>query len=160
MPLLRLASDTLLAFELPADNILVIENEQSCLSLSEIPNTIAVAGGGKNVGWLRAEWLMSKRVAYWGDIDSEGFTILSDARSKLSTLTSLMMDARTVEAYQPRMVSEPESVDKEPIALTSEELSVFRALRSGQYAHPRLEQERLPPDYTLKVIRCWLAQIR
>jgi hypothetical protein len=156
IPLLRLSSDTLLEFELPASNILIIENEQSCLALNTIPDTIAISGGGKNVAWMRAGWLAAKRVGYWGDIDSEGFSILSDARSKLSTITPLMMDAATVEVYQERMVAEPDSVFKEPIALTEEELDLFKGLRSEQYANTRLEQERLPMDYVTKVIESWI----
>jgi len=157
VPLLRLSSDTLLDFELPAKNILVIENEQSCLSLSDIPDTIAVAGGGKNLAWMKAAWLPEKKVAYWGDIDSEGFSILSDSRSKLSAITPLMMDAGTVEAYRDRMVAEPDSVAKAPIALTGHESELFRQLRSEKYANKRLEQERLPIDYVVKAISCWLS---
>lgn len=157
VPLLRLSSDTLLEFALPADNILVIENEQSCLALPELAQTIAVAGGGKNVTWLQAGWLTSRRVGYWGDIDSEGLGILSDARSRLSTLTPLMMDAETVVAYQERMVDEPDSVIREPLALTRSERDLFRALRSGRYGHGRLEQERLPMDYIVRVMGLWLA---
>lgn len=156
IPLLRLSSDTLLEFELPASNILIIENEQSCLALNNIPDTIAISGGGKNVAWMRAGWLAAKRVGYWGDIDSEGLSILSDARSKLSTITPLMMDAATVEVYQERMVAEPDSVFKEPIALTEEELDLFKGLRSEQYANTRLEQERLPMDYVTKIIESWI----
>ena len=156
IPLLRLSSDTLLEFELPASNILIIENEQSCLALNNIPDTIAISGGGKNVAWMRAGWLAAKRVGYWGDIDSEGLSILSDARSKLSTITPLMMDAATVEVYQERMVAEPDSVFKEPIALTEEELDLFKGLRSEQFANTRLEQERLPMDYVTKIIESWI----
>ena len=62
VPLLRLSSDTLLKFKPPASNILVIENEQSCLTLNNIANTIAVSGGGKSVSWMRAEWLSAEAV--------------------------------------------------------------------------------------------------
>ncbi len=156
VPLLRLASDTIQDYELPAHHILIIENEQPCLALPEISGTIAIAGGGKNVSWMRAAWLTSKRVAYWGDLDSEGFRILSDARSKLSTLTPLMMDRATVEAYMERMVDEFDPFDKEPIALNQEELKLFRELRSKKYLRTRLEQERLPVDYVKKIISAWV----
>lgn len=155
LPLLRMSSETLLGFELPAKNILVIENEQSCLSLDNITDTIAVSGGGKNVSWMRAEWLASKRVAYWGDIDSEGLGILSDVRSKLSTITPLMMDSEVVEAYRDRMVDEPESVTREPVALTDRELMLFRMLRNGDYHSTRLEQERLPMNFVYEKVRLW-----
>jgi len=157
VPLLRLSSDTLLEFELPARNILIIENEQSCLALNSVPDTIAISGGGKNVAWMKAGWLVTKKVGYWGDIDSEGLSILSDARSKLSTITPLMMDVVTVEAYQDRMVPEPDSVSKEPIALTEQELDLFNRLRSEQFVNARLEQERLPMDYVTKNIASWLG---
>lgn len=155
LPVLRMSTETLLDFELPAKKILVIENEQSCLSLSNIPDTIAVSGGGKNVSWIKADWLADKQVAYWGDIDSEGLAILSDVRSKLSTVNPLMMDSETVEAYQDRMVDEPESVAREPIALTDRELLLFRMLRNGDYGHTRLEQERLPMDFVYEKVRLW-----
>lgn len=155
LPLLRMSSETLLDFELPAKNILVIENEQSCLSLDIIPDTIAVSGGGKNVSWMRADWLANKRVAYWGDIDSEGLGILSDVRSKLSTIIPLMMDSETVEAYRDRMVDEPDSVAREPFALNDRELMLFRMLRNGHYGSMRLEQERLPMDFVHEKVRVW-----
>lgn len=155
LPLLRMSSETLLGFELPAKNILVIENEQSCLSLDNIPDTIAVSGGGKNVSWMKANWLANKRVAYWGDIDSEGLAILSDVRSKLSTVIPLMMDSDTVEAYRDRMVDEPESVAREPVALTDCELILFRMLRNGDFGCARLEQERLPIDFVYEKVRLW-----
>lgn len=155
LPQLRLSSETLMDFELPAKNILVIENEQSCLSLDNIPDTIAVSGGGKNVSWMKASWLTSKRVAYWGDIDSEGLAILSDVRSKLSSIIPLMMDSDTVEAYRDRMVDEPESVTREPVALTDRELILFRMLRNGTFGCTRLEQERLPIDFVYEKLRLW-----
>lgn len=157
LPLLRLSSDTLQDFELPARNILVIENEQSCLALSGFRDTIAVSGGGKNVSWMKAGWLADKNVGYWGDIDSEGLAILSDARSKLSSIASLMMDAQTVKAFEERMVPEPDSVSKDPVSLTEKELALFKGLRADQYADKRLEQERLPMEYVAQHIDAWVV---
>ena len=144
-------------FELPASNILVIENEQSCLALGAIRDTVAVAGGGKNVAWLQAEWLSRKNVGYWGDIDSEGLSILSAARAKLSSISALMMDAATAETFAERMVTEPDSVAQAPIALTEQELSLFNRLRSGHYHGSRLEQERLPLNYVMQELERWLV---
>ena len=157
LPLLRLSSDTLQDFELPARNILVIENEQSCLALSDVHNTIAVSGGGKNVSWMKAGWLADKNVGYWGDIDSEGLAILSDARSRLSSITPLMMDELTVKTFAERMVPEPDSVSKDPVALTETELALFKGLRADQYADKRLEQERLPMEYVAQHIDAWVV---
>ncbi|PIE20725.1 MAG: hypothetical protein CSA61_00755 [Neptuniibacter caesariensis] len=157
LPLLRLSSDTLQEFELPASNILVIENEQSCLALQNVHDTIAVSGGGKNVAWMKAGWLADKNVGYWGDIDSEGLAILSDARSKLSSITPLMMDELTVKTFAERMVPEPDSVSKDPVALTETELVLFKGLRADHYAGRRLEQERLPMEYIAQHIDAWVV---
>ncbi len=157
LPLLRLSSDTLQEFELPARNILVIENEQSCLALRDVHNTIAVSGGGKNVSWMKAGWLADKNVGYWGDIDSEGLAILSDARSRLSSITPLMMDELTVKTFAERMVPEPDSVSKDPVSLTETELALFKGLRADQYADKRLEQERLPMEYVAQHIDAWVV---
>ncbi len=157
LPLLRLSSHTLQDFELPAKNILVIENEQSCLALSNVRNTIAIAGGGKNISWMKAGWLADKNVGYWGDIDSEGLAILSDARSKLSSIIPLMMDESTVKTFAERMVPEPNSVSREPVALTEQELALFKRLRAADYADKRLEQERLPKEYIEQNISAWIV---
>ena len=134
----------------------MVENEQSCLALPTLPNTIVVAGGGKNVAWMSADWLQGKRVGYWGDIDSEGFSILSDVRSKVSHVRPLMMDRETVDAFQARMVAEPDSVQSEPAGLTDTERALFRELRANQFKDARLEQERLPLDYVQSVLCDWL----
>ena len=73
---------------------------------------------------------MTVTVGYWGDIDSEGLAILSDARSRLSSITPLMMDELTVKTFAERMVPEPDSVSKDPVALTETELALFKGLRA------------------------------
>ena len=65
------------------------------------------------------------------------------------------MDAEIVEAYRDRMVDEPESVIKVPVALTENELMLFRMLRNGDYGSTRLEQERLPMDFVYEKVRVW-----
>ena len=157
LPLLRLATATLLDYPLPAARILVVENEQSCLALPPIADTISVSGGGKNIAWMSAPWLTAKAVAYWGDIDSAGLSILSEVRSKLSSVVPLMMNRATVIAFKDRMVPEPDSPTGEPPALTPEELHLFRQLRAGEFGHARLEQERIPGDYVQGAVDGWLG---
>jgi hypothetical protein len=146
---------TLLAVELPASNILVVENVQSGLGLPPLDNTIAVFGGGKNVSWLSAPWLQAKNVGYWGDIDSEGFAILSDARRRCNKIVSIMMDEQVVEAFSSRMVDEPDSVDVPPVFLDEQEGRLFHKLRQGDFGKPRLEQEKLAADFVFQRLRCW-----
>lgn len=147
LPILRLNSQTLLGYELPSNNILVVENEQSCLALTHIPNTIAVAGGGKNVNWLKAEWLKHKKVYYWGDIDSDGLFILSLARQYCPHMIALMMDKNTVLIHQHLMVNDSGLINEVPLFLTADEKALFIALKNGEFMGNRLEQERLSPVF-------------
>jgi len=157
LPIMQLSIDVLKRYQLPANNILVVENMQSGLALPRLKDTIAVFGGGKNVAWMEANWLKSKRVAYWGDIDTWGFSILSDVRTKLCTVTSLMMDLETIKAFEERMVVEPEPFDSCPAELEDSEREIFFGLKSGRFRSSRLEQERLSPDYILQRIHEWLS---
>lgn len=156
IPLLQLATDTLLRFELPASHVLVVENVQSGLALPKLDDSIAVFGGGKNVSWLSAKWLERKRVAYWGDIDSEGFGILADARHRLPWIDAVLMDRQAVLIHQERMVDEPLSVLAEPSPLLLDEINLFRDLRAGHFGKHRLEQERIAPEYAEAALLSWL----
>lgn len=156
LPILRLSIDVLYSQALPAKHILVVENEQSCLALPETENTIAVAGGGKNINWMGAGWLQQKTVAYWGDIDSEGLMILSRAREHCPKLTAIMMDDQTIKQFSNRMVDEPDSINHQPTHLTHDELTLFTKLRQGKYGFKRLEQERLPSEYMKQALDEWL----
>lgn len=155
-PVLQLSGDVLKQQALPAKNILVIENMESGLGLPSLPDTIAIFGGGKNVAWMEAVWLKSKNVAYWGDIDTWGLSILSDVRSKLSTVEVLMMDQETLDEHKDRMVGERTSVDNLPKFLTDSEARIFSNLKNTDKLSSRLEQERLSPDYIKSKLEAWI----
>ena len=153
--LLQLTASDLRLRELPADNILVVENLQSGLGLSDLPNTVAVIGGGRNVSWMDANWLNNKKVAYWGDIDTWGFAILNDARALLPNLCSLMMDENTLIQFKDRAVSEFEQYDGNQKYLTESEGELFNNLKKSKYKQVRLEQERLPFEYIKSILDKW-----
>lgn len=157
-PVMQLHSDVLREYGLPANNILVVENMQSGLGLPLLKDTIAVFGGGKNVSWMDADWLKTRRVAYWGDIDSWGLSILSDVRSKLPSIKAIMMDADTLTHHEERMVVEPEPLEHLPRFLTDSEALIFSDLKTGNYPGSRLEQERLSPDYIRLKLEAWANQ--
>ncbi len=154
-PVLQLHSDVLRAQPLPAKNILVVENMQSGLGLPMLEDTVAIFAGGKNISWMNADWLKSRRVAYWGDIDSWGLSILSDARAKLPSVKAMMMDAETLACHKDRMVVEPKPLDLKPEFLTDQEAQLFSDLQAGEYPGSRLEQERLSPDYIRSRLEAW-----
>jgi hypothetical protein len=155
-PVLQLSGDVLKQQALPARNILVVENMESGLGLPSLPDTIAIFGGGKNVAWMEAAWLKSKNVAYWGDLDTWGLSILSDVRTKLPTVTVLMMDQKTLLLHKDRMVEERKSVDNLPEFLTTSETEIFLNLKNTYKLTSRLEQERLSPDYIKTELEAWI----
>ncbi len=155
-PVMQLHNDVLREHALPANNILVVENIQSGLGLPLLKDTIAISGGGKNVSWMDANWLKFRHVAYWGDIDTWGLSILSDVRSRLPSVKAMMMDAQTLNHHEARMVDEPTSLEKLPGFLTASEAQIFSDLKAGNYSGSRLEQERLSPDYIRIKLEAWV----
>lgn len=157
LPILQLSAQTLRENHLQARNILVVENNQSGYGLPMLENTIAVFGGGANVSWMDAKWLPDKHTGYWGDIDTWGFKILSDARQHLPDLQSIMMDKHTLIEFEQRTVREPSPLGELPSNLLAKEIELFEALRQGAYRGSRLEQERLSADYIEKELVEWAA---
>ncbi len=96
---------------------------------------------------MQAEWLQHKDIHYWGDIDSWGLTILSEARLHQPQLRALMMDEATLLHHQSRMVNEAKSYSPLLKNLNAAEQQLLSRLREGYYGSNRLEQERLSPDY-------------
>ena len=158
IPILKMSSNVLKSYELPAKNILVVENLQSGLALPYMNDTIAVVGGGKNVAWMNAEWLYNKHVGYWGDIDTWGLFILSDARSQFALIESLMMDMDTLKAHEERMVVEPSPNLAIPPWLREDEMTLFNDLISRRFQPNRLEQERISSDYIRQKLQNWLSR--
>ena len=147
LSVLKLSSDTLKTTPLPASKILVVENEASGFGLPELPDTIAVIGGGKNTSWMGAKWLSSKGIGYWGDIDTWGLTFLSNARSKQPHLTSLMMNEEVFQLFCERASHEEVVTTLLPHHLNIEEVQLFYSLLKADKTKNRLEQERLSQDY-------------
>jgi len=155
LPLLQMDTNTLQNYPLPAGRLLIVENKQSGYALPELENTIAVFGGGRNTRWMQADWLAQKQLAYWGDLDSWGLAILSEARSWQPHLQALMMDEATLLQHQTRMIDERESYQPLPEYLDKIEQQLFHRLRDRHYGKTRLEQERLASDYVLQQLSQW-----
>ncbi|MFK5949725.1 MAG: DUF3322 domain-containing protein [Methylococcales bacterium] len=153
----QLSVDELRTKALPAINILVVENLQSGLGLTQLENTIAVFGGGRNVSWMNAEWLRGKNLGYWGDIDTWGLAILSEARALAPDLVPLMMDESTLDQFKERMVEETEKYPSIPSHLSKAEVILFKNLQNNIFGNKgRLEQERLSVDYWNQHLEKWI----
>lgn len=133
---------------------LITENEMVFLTLPSLPDTFALWGGGFRVNSLAdIPWLCDCPIAYWGDLDAQGFQILSQLRALFPQVISLMMDSATLETHADFCVQgTPCPVGFLPY-ITPEEQALFQHLARTQQ---RLEQERISHTYALARIHEFL----
>ena len=158
-PVLRVRSHDLACQGPPGDAVLLVENHQ-CLHhlppVGELRGTVAILGAGLDLTWLRAHWLQERAVAYWGDIDTWGLTMLAQARQQVPHLTALCMDLATRQRFIDQAGAEPVPAPLMPTGLQPDE----RALLCELLAQPeqgRIEQERLSVDWVRHAIHQWRA---
>lgn len=118
------------------------------LALPPLPGVIAIHGGGFAVGELASvPWLSHVPLLYWGDLDSNGFAILNQLRSHHGHVTSLMMDAPTLDRYRDLCVEEPTPSKATCSHLTPSEQEALALVLAGDESCNlrtlRLEQERI-----------------
>jgi hypothetical protein len=128
-----------------ADDIIVTENEVNGLALLPRPRTVVIFGHGyalEKLGDIR--WLASRRLLYWGDIDTHGFAMLNRFRAHFPQAESFLMDRATFLAHRPMWVVEPEPNTEPVTRLTESERGLHRELIRGTHGERlRLEQERI-----------------
>lgn len=156
-PVLHDVSIPLSAFRnlLPeARNIVITENLMNFLTLPELPSTVALwSGGGFQANVLgQAEWVGSKTIWYWGDIDEYGFQILHMLRSIFPDLRSLMMDPPTYQTHMHLAGKGSRNPAGRLEALLPHEQEMYEELRR-QPERNRLEQEKLPYSFVEAVLR-------
>lgn len=130
--------------EIPVETVYVVENKMNMLTFPPIHKSIVVWGHGFGVNILKdVTWLRSKKILYWGDLDAQGFQILSELRSHFCQVESFLMDRETFDRFYESEVGTKTNVEKD-LCLTSEEREMFDFLKEGNY---RLEQEKIPFEY-------------
>lgn len=152
---LRVAANELTTTPLPAQRILLVENER-CLHLlpRQLPDTIAILGAGLNLAWLAAPWLQQRQLAYWGDIDTWGLHMLARARMHLPQLQALLMDRATFDAHATHAVAEPmRAPEPAGSTLNAPETALDAYLRTLERG--RLEQEFITPAAVGQALRPW-----
>lgn len=121
--------------------LLIVENKMTFLTLPPLPNSIAIWGKGFQVNLLRdVGWLADCDIQYWGDLDAQGFAILSQLRGYWPQTRSFLMDAATLEKYRDFVVTGTPSPVLELAHLSGEETAVYQQLAAH---NQRLEQERI-----------------
>ncbi len=133
------------------ENVFIVENQITTLSFPKLKNSIVIFGSGYAVGMLKdVAWLQEKKLYYWGDIDKDGFAILSQARSYFQNLQSIFMDEEVIELFKEYAVADEKNINiiRELNNLTLKEMQIYLKLQNNFYKiNFRLEQERIPFDY-------------
>lgn len=121
--------------------VLIIENEQTALSLDfrDVPIFLALGYGVTLLESL--PWMKEKRILYFGDLDTHGLAILAECRRLFPQTESVLMDLPTFERWRAFAVTEPKGAEPSPEHLTPEERTLADVLSAGRL---RLEQERIP----------------
>lgn len=121
---------------------LVVENKVNLLTVPGGRNSIVLGGLGHGVSLLRyVPWLSSGRVTYWGDLDVEGLTILSELRTVLPQTQSILMDDAAVAEWRHLAVTGNGRAPNVPPHLTPGENAAFLLCVDQNL---RIEQERIP----------------
>jgi hypothetical protein len=90
-------------WNLPIRKVLVVENKTTLyttLTLPKMNDTIAIFGSGFSVFNLKnVRWFDNLKLLYWGDIDVQGFEILSQFRTYFPQTKSVLMDKHAFEKF-------------------------------------------------------------
>jgi hypothetical protein len=139
--------------ELPINKVIVVENKTTLyttLTLPSMEKTIAIFGSGYSVLGLKSVgWLKTIEILYWGDIDVQGFEILSQFRSSFPKTKSILMDQQTFTTFFESDAGTPSSFS-ESLNLTPSEQQLFDILTVNNW---RLEQEKIPFDFVSNVFK-------
>ncbi len=125
--------------------VFITENEINFLSFPEVKRSLAIFGAGYGFEMLnRVEWLNRCRIHYWGDIDTHGFVILDQLRSRFDHAESFLMNRATLLAFESQWGEEEKQASHDLSRLNQEEMSLYDDLRDNRIRkNLRLEQERI-----------------
>lgn len=125
---------------------IITENKMNFLTLPYLKDTFGLFVGGFGIEILKQiDWLKNSNIFYWGDIDAQGFQILSQIKSYFPHTKSVMMDFKTLNLFQQFIVSgTPTNAAINLQNLTTEEKELFDFLIEKNC---RLEQEKIDQNY-------------
>jgi len=139
--------------DIGCDTVFIVENKITMLAFPQVTKAIVVFGSGYSVGSLKnVEWFREKKIYYWGDIDRDGFAILSQIRGYFRHVQSIMMDKKSIELFKNLSIKDSK-MDANPKVLqhlTQKEQELYQDVCETEF---RLEQERLDFEYVKKIIK-------
>lgn len=135
------------SLQLPVKRALIVENKTTLyttLTLPKMDDTIAIFGQGNAVSNIQnTKWLNEVQLLYWGDIDVQGFEMLSRTRQHFQHTESVLMDDKTFEKYFENDFGKSSSSTVQLI-LTDIERDLYEKIKLNNW---RLEQEKIPVEY-------------
>lgn len=135
---------------LPLEKVIVVENKTTLyttLTLPRMIKAIAIFGSGYFVYNLKnVNWFTNLELLYWGDIDVQGFEILSQFRSYFPQTKSVLMDKITFEKFFENDLGTSTNITTK-LNLADSEQELYTILKVNNW---RLEQEKIPFDYVNK----------
>jgi len=125
--------------------VFITENEVNFLAFPSLKDSLVIFGAGYGFEMLdKAAWLARCRIYYWGDIDTHGFAILDQLRSRFAQVESVLMDRATLLAFAPLWGEEAKQTLRDLPGLNLEERALYDDLRDNRIrGNLRLEQERI-----------------
>lgn len=148
---ISITEEELIALDFQCSKVYITENEMNFLTLPTAENAIAIFGKGFAINALKkVNWLQSKSIFYWGDIDIHGFQIFSQLKGYFPNTKSIMMNMHTYNQFKEMSVGN--RVENPPILsnLDESEFCMYEFLKENGR---RLEQEKITYLYSLKFLR-------
>lgn len=144
---LQLPVDQFHDLRLDIDTVFITENEINGLAFPDITRAIIIFGLGFGLDRLAGiEWLSTKEIYYWGDIDTHGFVMLDQLRSYFPKAASFLMDKGTLLAHRSQWGVEEKPSKRDLLRLLLYEQEVYNILVHDEFTKRlRLEQEKV--DY-------------
>lgn len=138
-----LSNDEVASFNPPQKRIFITENKVNGYTFPDCRDSLILFGMGYGVLELarKALWLKGKEVYYWGDLDSDGFNILSALRHLLPDVKSFLMDRDTLLSFVDPSIKDTGNTASIPDNLTVSEKMAWKEVHDHGW---RLEQERIP----------------
>jgi len=137
--------------KLPLKKVFVVENKMNVLTFQTITETIVIFGSGFGVENLKnVEWLNKTELFYWGDLDVQGFEILSQFKGYFPHTKSFLMDKITFKQFEIEKVIGTISKTSAVLNLTNEEQELYILLKENNW---RLEQEKIPLNFVKEKIK-------
>lgn len=132
---------------LPIKKVLIVENKTTLyttLTLPKMNDAIALFGSGFGVFNLKnVRWFDHLELFYWGDIDVQGFEILSQFRTYFPQTKSVLMGKQDFDNFFENDNGTPTNISRN-LNLTYQEQELYQILRTNNW---RLEQEKIPLEY-------------